>query len=250
MSIYTNTGLVKHAEKALALNTKYMWGGVLRLIEKQYDMLIGMYGNKAGTGYTAERRNELKRLFGKGFYGVDCVGLIKSYYWSGRADGGTGSPKYGAAGYPDVNAGGMYAAAKVKGRIADMPETPGIILISRKAENHVGIYIGSGDTIESTLGSRGDGVVRHKLDKTFWTDWFECPYIVYTDRAGNPIRAIVAGDRVTIKSTAKYYSGTTVAIPSYLKTKNSIYSVAGVFSGRALLKELFSWVDLNDLDKV
>lgn len=180
--IYTNEGLVKHAEKALALKTKYMYGGILRLIERQYETLQKMYGNQSGTGYTAPRWNELRQLFGKDFYGVDCVGLIKSYYWSGKADGGTGSPKYGAAGFPDVNASAMYARAKIKGGIETMPDKPGIVVISRKHGNHVGVYIGNGYTIESTLGARGDGVVKHKLDKTFWTDWFECPYIEYIEK--------------------------------------------------------------------
>ena len=177
MGIYTNEGLVKHAEKALALNTKYMWGGVLRLIEKQYETLFKMYGTKSGTGYTAERWNELAKLKNKGVYGVDCVGLVKSYYWSGKADGGVGSPKYGAANYPDVNASYMFKMAKVKGKIKDRPEIPGLILFNA-ARPHVGIYIGKGLTIESTLGSRGDGVVKRPLDN-LWADWFECPYIEY-----------------------------------------------------------------------
>lgn len=177
MGLYTNEGLVKHAENALALKTKYMWGGILRTIEQQYDLLFRTYGTKPGTGYTTERWNELKKLCGKGYYGVDCVGLIKSYYWSGKADGGVGSPKYGAAGYPDTNAGGMYNAAKVKGRIATIPERPGVIVYS-KSHPHVGIYIGNGYTIESTLGTRGDGVVKRKLDN-FWEYWFQCPYIEY-----------------------------------------------------------------------
>lgn len=177
MGMYTNTGLVKHAEKALALKTKYMWGGILRLIERQYDMLFDIYGNKAGTGYTTARWNELAKLKNKGVYGVDCVGLIKSYYWSGKPDGGTGSPKYSSAEYPDVPAGDMYAASKVKGKINTMPEVPGLIVYS-KSHPHVGIYIGNGYTIESTLGSRGDGVVKRKLDK-FWEYWFQCPYIDY-----------------------------------------------------------------------
>lgn len=183
MGMYTNTGLVKHAEKALALKTKYMWGGILRPIEQQYDMLFKMYGNKAGTGYTKQRWNELAQLKNKGYYGVDCVGMIKSYYWSGKPDGGTGSPKYGAAGYPDVNAGFMYQTAKVKGKISDMPEIPGLIVYS-KSHPHVGIYIGNGYTIESTLGARGDGVVKRKLDN-FWELWFQCPYIEYTDLHAN-----------------------------------------------------------------
>lgn len=175
MSIYTNTGLVKHCEKALSLPTKYMWGGILRPIEMQYDMLFKMYGNKAGTGYTSERWNELKKLFRKGVYGVDCIGLIKSYIWSGNPDGGTGSPKYN--GNTDVNAGTMYNLSRCKGKIGSLPELPGLIVYS-KTHPHVGVYIGNGYTIESTLGSRGDGVVKRKLD-SFWEHWFECPFIEY-----------------------------------------------------------------------
>ena len=175
---YTNTGLVKHAEMALSLKTKYMWGGILRPITPAYiDMLRKMYGINSGTGYTASRWEELGKLAGKGYYGVDCVGLIKSYYWSGNTDGGTGSPKYGAAGFPDVNANFMYQKAKVKGTINTIPEKPGVIVYC-KTHPHVGIYIGNGYTIESTLGSRGDGVVKRKLD-SFWELWFECPYIEY-----------------------------------------------------------------------
>lgn len=180
MGIYTNEGLVKHAKKALALKTKYMWGGILRPVEQLYEMLFTLYGNKAGTGYTTARWNELKALFGKGFYGCDCIGLIKSYYWSGRADGGTGSPKYGAAGFPDINANYMFQLAKVKGTIDTMPDIPGLIVYS-KSHPHVGVYIGNGETIESTLGARGDGVVKRRLDG-FWEYWFECPYISYPKR--------------------------------------------------------------------
>lgn len=175
MGLYTNEGLVKHAEKALALKTKYMWGGILRTIEQQYDMLFKMYENNAGTGYSTARWNELSQLRNKGYYGVDCVGLIKSYYWSGKADGGTGSPKYN--GSTDVNAGTMYNLAKAKGKISTMPEIPGLVVYS-KSHPHVGIYVGNGYTIESTLGARGDGVVKRKLDG-FWEYWFECPYIEY-----------------------------------------------------------------------
>jgi cell wall-associated NlpC family hydrolase len=201
MGLYTNKGLVKHAEKALTLKTKYMWGGILRPIEQQYDMLFKMYGNKAGTGYSTARWNELLQLRNKGYYGVDCVGLVKSYYWSGKADGGTGSPKYGAAGFPDVNANYMYQAAKIKGKISTMPEIPGLIVYS-KSHPHVGIYIGNGYTIESTLGARGDGVVKRKLDN-FWEYWFECPYIEYVKKSQNTkesAKSVTLGYKAIVRS--------------------------------------------------
>lgn len=182
MPNYTNKGLVNHAQYALnTIHTKYMWGGLLRSITDNYiNLLTSMYPDPK-TGYTAARKQELRKYVGKNYYGVDCVGLIKSYYWSGKDNGGTGSPYYGAKGYPDVNANYMYQQAKEKGPIKTMPEIPGLILYS-KTHPHVGIYIGNGYTIESTLGVRGDGVIKHKLD-SFWEYWFKCPYITYvTDK--------------------------------------------------------------------
>lgn len=175
--MYTNKGLVKHAEKALNDKTRYMWGGIYRPITENYiQQLYKIYGTKR---YSAERINKLREYIGKDFYGIDCVGLVKSYYWSGKADGGTGSPKYGAAGFPDVNANAMFAAAKVKGSIDTLPEVPGIVLYS-KTHPHVGVYVGNGDVIESTLSIRGDGVSKTKVKNwSGWTHWFECPYITY-----------------------------------------------------------------------
>lgn len=177
MATYTNIGLVKHAEKALSENTLYMWGGIYREITENYiQQLYKIYGK---TQYSDARLSKLRSLIGKKYYGIDCVGLIKSYYWSGQSNGGSGSKMYGKSGFPpDVNAHDMYNAAKVKGPIATLPETPGIIVYS-KTNPHVGVYIGNGEVIESTLGSRGDGVVKTKLKDFKWEYWFQCPYITY-----------------------------------------------------------------------
>jgi hypothetical protein len=192
MSIYTNTGLVTHAENALNLKTKYMWGGILREITDAYiKQMMRMWGVNASIGYSVQRWKDLQALAGQGYFGVDCVGLIKSYYWSGKPNGGTGSPRYDSN--TDVNAKTMFQRATVKGKIKDIPETPGLIVYS-SAPVHVGIYVGQGLTIESTLGSRGDGVVKRQLDN-LWTDWFECPYIEYPK-----LKAVKLAFNATIRS--------------------------------------------------
>ena len=179
---YNNKGLVDHANKALKLKTKYMWGGVLRSITKSYiQTLRNIYGVNPRTGYTESRYAELASYVGKGYYGCDCVGLIKSYYWSGKENGGVNSPYYGQKGYPDVNAGTMYSEAKVKGEIKTLPERPGVIVYC-KSHPHVGVYVGKGFVIESTLSKRGDGVVKTKLSEFAWEYWFECPYISYEEK--------------------------------------------------------------------
>lgn len=250
MAKYTNLGLVNHAKMALGLKTKYMWGGILRTIEKQYDMLKSIYGTKPGTGYTDARWQELASLKNQGWYGVDCVGLVKSYYWSGKANGGVGSPEYCSDAYPDVPATTMYNKAKKKGAIKTMPETPGLIVYS-KSHPHVGIYIGNGETIESTLGSRGDGVVKRKLDN-FWEYWFECPYISYVKptQPKPTTTTFKVGDKVKVKKTATYYAGSAskTKIPEWVK--GNIYTIGQINGTMSLLKEIFSWVKNEDLEKV
>ena len=73
---------------------------------------------------------------------TDCVGLIKGYCW----DGTEGNPKYASNGCPDISANGMYRAAKVKGGIKTLPETPGLLLWR---DGHIGVYVGNGYAIEA-----------------------------------------------------------------------------------------------------
>lgn len=200
---YTNDGLVAHVQAAAKLKTKYMWGGILREITIPYiEQLRSIYGTKPGTGYSEARYKSLYAIAGQGYYGCDCVGLIKSYCWSGKPNGGTGSPKYD--GKTDVNAGTMYAQAKVKGAISTIPERPGVIVISKTAGNHVGVYIGKGETIECTLSQRGDGVVRRKLD-SLWTDWFECPFISY-NRVDTVLKNVTLAYNAQIRRDPRYKS--------------------------------------------
>ena len=245
--MYTNEGLVKHAEKALKDNTRYMWGGIYRPITENYiQQLYKIYGKKQ---YSEARINELRKYIGKDCYGVDCVGLVKSYYWSGSPDGGRGSKNYGKPGYPDVNAGGMFKAATEKGTIDTLPEIPGLILYST-THPHVGVYVGNGEVIESTLSIRGDGVTKTKVKNwTGWTHWFKCPYIEYTEKKPENEKSpeIKSGDKVVIKATAVYYSGTNIRIPYYCKGKS--YTVEKVSGKRVLLKEIFSWVNMEDIEK-
>ena len=233
MGLYTNEGLVKHAEKALALKTKYMWGGTLYPISDAYiNSKVNDYKkfDPTGktTGYTPERVQKLHTFAGKGYYGVDCVCLIKSYYWSGNPEsGGVKSPKYSSA--TDVDAGTMYSRAAVKGKISTMPEIPGLIVYS-KSHPHVGIYIGNGETIESTLGSRGDGVVKRKLD-SFWEYWFQCPYIEYPQSTTTSAKtkkctlafkaAVRAKPLASSAKLGEYLPGQTVTVVNGTETKDS-----------------------------
>lgn len=168
--MYTNIGLVEHASKCLNMNTAYFWGGIMRPGTEAYmNQLAKMYPSH----YNESRKNRLRGYMQTkpNLYGVDCVGLIKSYYW-----GGIGSPKYSAT--TDVNADSMLTKAIEKGTIDTMPDIKGICV---QMKGHIGIYIGNGFVIESTNSSFGDGVVRTELKARKWTHWLKCPYIEYVE---------------------------------------------------------------------
>lgn len=245
---YTNKGLVAHAKNALALNTRYMWGGILRPITPAYvDLLSGIYGEAQ---YSQTRINMLKALNGKNYFGVDCVGLVKSYYWSGNENGGTGSRKYGEQGYPDVNANVMFNNARVKGDIRSIPEVPGLVVYC-KSHPHVGVYIGNGEVIESTIKTAGDGVIKTKLKDWKWEYWFECPYIEYIKDGVNVpddnVGKFSTGDKVKIKKSADKYAGSSIKIPEVVKGVE--YTVDRVMSDRVRLQPINSWVRNEDVER-
>ncbi len=169
---YTNSGLVKHCKEALKLKTVYMWGGLFREVTKSYiNQLSGIKGYEVH--YPAARKAHLCGLTGKGYFGCDCVGLVKSYYF-----GGFGLEK-NAKGYVtawDYGVGTMYKAAKVKGAISSMPKKEGVLVMTSDF-GHVGVYIGNGEVIECTLSKFGDGAVKTKFTDRNWAWWCQCPVI-------------------------------------------------------------------------
>lgn len=169
---YTNSGLVKYCKEALRLKTVYMWGGLFREVTQAYiDQVSGIKGYAAQ--YPEARKAHLKSLIGKGYYGCDCVGLVKSYYFGGA---GTAKNAKGYAGKWDYGVGTMYNAAKVKGKITDMPEKEGVLVMTSDF-GHVGVYIGNNEVVECTLSRFGDGVVKTELSDRTWGWWCQCPCI-------------------------------------------------------------------------
>ena len=177
MAEYTNSGLVKHCKNALKLKTVYMWGGLFREVTADYiNYLSGVPAYKRQ--YPDSRVKTLKSLVGKGYYGCDCIGLVKSYYF-----GGVGI-KANAKGYvtsKDMGVGTMYNAAKIKGKIATMPKKEGVLVMTSDF-GHVGVYVGGNKVIECTLSKFGDGVVQTNFSDRSWAYWCQCPFL--TDDTG------------------------------------------------------------------
>lgn len=161
------TDLARWAE--LALNEQ--WGYVLGtfgevLDDALLDYKIEQYPNAVSPVESFIRQNWV------GGRAADCVGLIKGYVWY-NAD--TGEIDYRAHGLPDVDAGGMYNLAEIKGSIGTMPDVPGLaVYIMGK---HIGIYVGNGEVIHAM--DTEHGVVKSKLTDGSWTHWLQVPGVEY-----------------------------------------------------------------------
>lgn len=201
MAECTNSGLVKYCKQALKEKTVYMWGGLFRQVTNSYiKQLSSMYPKQ----YPADRQKNLKSLVGKDYYGCDCIGLIKSYYFGGI---GVEKNAKGYDGSKDFGVGGMYNAAKIKGKIASIPKKEGVLVMTSDF-GHVGVYIGGNEVIECTLSRFGDGVVQTNFSDRQWAFWCQCPFL--TDDTG------VGAATSSSAATAQY------------SAVNSIYCSVGV----------------------
>ncbi|MBQ8619020.1 MAG: peptidoglycan-binding protein [Clostridia bacterium] len=144
--------------------------------------LLNRKAKQYSSHYGSSRMSKYKDAISKKLVCMDCVGMIKGFFWTNGGIGvkeaiGTGksiSSKYGSNGCPDKSANGMLSWCKSKGaehgKIATLPDVPGVLLFS---SGHVGVYIGGGEAVEA----RGFnyGVVKTKVSARSWTDWAYLP---------------------------------------------------------------------------
>lgn len=201
-------GLVDWAEAAFAAGWVYWYG---TCAYKCTASLLASKTKQYPDHYSDKRQATYKRHIAEGRSCADCIGLIKGYAWDTDGDVNTRGNKYGANGMPDTNSSGMYRAAKIKGKIATMPEIPGA-LVWTKNQAHVGVYVGGGMVVEAR--GYAYGVQRNKLSARSFTHWGLCPYLEYTaeqvEQAQKAAGTTAAQPGTSAPATSKKKSGDTL----------------------------------------
>lgn len=170
--------------------------------------------------YKSNRTNTYKAHIRDHLVCMDCVGLIKGFFWT---NGGVGvvesignnktfSRNYASNGMPDKSANGLLSMCKKNGAkngtIDSIPDVGGILVFS---EGHVGVYIGAGMVVEA----RGFayGVVLTKLKERNWTSWSYLPSHILDyegkDGAENVTKTYKLGERL-LKFTKPMMNGSDV----------------------------------------
>ncbi len=170
--MYTASGLITHAQQALARGAKYLFGCALKpLTLAELDRLHSEYPQ-----YVTDARYQIARSQYIGQICTDCSGLVYSYF-----------PKYRQTDQ-------MYNGAKTRNRL-DKNNVVGVVppgaVLWR--DGHVGIYIGNGMEIEA----RGFdyGMQKRKVSDTTFTHWLTFDGMLYDAKEGGgslllPIAAI------------------------------------------------------------
>ena len=149
----------------------------------------GTYGNKCTQKKYESKKKQYPEHYGssrtKGYMKdieagrrcADCVGMIKSFFWTGgKYDT---DPKYGTNHCPDKSANGMIAICKKTGKIKDIPDIPGLVVWK---SGHIGVYVGGGYTVE--MRGFDYDCQRRKVKDGPWTKWGMLPdsMISYDDK--------------------------------------------------------------------
>ena len=180
---FTNIGLVEFAKKTVQEgNWVYLMGSIGNYLTA--DFLKQKISMNQHNWYTSSKIDSIEKVLktGKEYRCVDCVGLIKCYYWDDYRQGH-------ASGYKpstDVSADYMYRLATEKGNIDTIPEIPGLAVWQA---GHIGVYIGNGKVIESTPNTKYSthshglgGPCETNLKDRRWTHWLKIPFIDYIDQ--------------------------------------------------------------------
>lgn len=162
LSVKNNIDLAKWAENAYESG----WGCVLYtdgniLTEEKYKALQEQYPD----AITPDCEKWMSRRT------CDNAGLLKSYLWY-DSESRTISPKNYAV--SDMNMQELYAFAKKKGSMDNLPDTVGLAVINGET---IGVCVGNGDVVYAK--SVSDGVVKEQISDGSWTGWFEIPWIQY-----------------------------------------------------------------------
>jgi len=146
--------------------------------------------------YGSSRKSGYMKDIEQGRRCADCVGMIKSFFWTGnRYDT---DPKYGTNGCPDKSANGLFDMCKETGDIKTIPDIPGIVVWK---SGHIGVYVGNGYTVE--MKGFDYDCRRNKVTDGPWKKWGKLPMLSYDEPKPEPSEyrhVLVTGGSVNIRS--------------------------------------------------
>jgi len=171
--MFTGKELAAYCETMYANKNHWAyWYGTYgnQCTQKKYESKKKQYPDHYGSSRTKGYMKDIEQ----GRRCADCVGMIKSFFWTGNHY--DTDPKYGSNGCPDKSANGMIELCKVTGPISTIPDIPGVVVWTN---GHIGVYIGGGYTIE--MRGFDYDCVKRKVKDGPWKKWGKLPMLSYDE---------------------------------------------------------------------
>lgn len=163
--------------------TVYMWGVFGAPVSER---IIAQKAKQYPSWYTPARQQSLRKLAGFGYFGFDCVNLIKGVLWGWCGDSmqSFGGARYQSNNVPDVSADGLLKLLRdISSSFSGI--MPGEVVW---LPGHVGVYLGDGLVIEATPAWENGVQITKCLNVTggapgwqarFWRKHGKLPWIRY-----------------------------------------------------------------------
>lgn len=183
MAVMTNTKLVeKCIDIAKNYKTIYVMGCFGAPISGSN---VTRYCNNHSYNKQRERTSLIKAVANKGYFGFDCVCLIKAILWGWNGDKSKtyGGATYSSNGVPDIDANAMIKVCKNVSTDFSKIEVGEAVWL----EGHIGIYIGDGLAVECSpkwandvqITAVGNIGKKSGYNTRYWTKHGKLPYISY-----------------------------------------------------------------------
>ena len=164
-TMFTGQQLADYCKKVYEAGWVYWYGTYGKKCSKSlYTSKKKQYPDHYGSSRTSGYEKDIAA----GKRCADCVGMIKSFFWTGNNF--DTDPKYATNNCPDKSADGMFSLCKESGAIKTIPDIPGLVVHKK---GHIGVYIGGGYTIE--MKGFAYDCKKVKVTSGPWTEWGKLP---------------------------------------------------------------------------
>ena len=214
--------------------TVYMWGVFGAPVTES---VIAGKTRQYPDWYTSAKQALFRGLIGKGYFGFDCVNLIKGvlWGWSGDSTKAYGGAKYASNGVPDIGADTMIGKCRDASASGWDKLDPGEVVWTT---GHIGVYIGDGLAVECTPAWKNCVQItavsnigkKSGYNARTWKKHGHLPYVEYDKVAHSEPELVTPSPVTEVKATGVAKSFNRSVAGSYTVTASSlnVRNAAGV----------------------
>ena len=184
--------VAKVTDIAKNYKTVYMWGVFGAPVSES---VIAGKTKQYPDWYTSAKQALFRGLIGKGYFGFDCVNLIKGvlWGWTGDKTKAYGGAKYAVNGVPDISADTMITKCKDASSSGWDKVDPGEVVWTN---GHIGVYIDNGLAVECTpkwkncvqITAVGNIGSKAGYNTRTWKKHGHLPYVTYDTTVTAPVQ--------------------------------------------------------------